>query len=290
MTDGEKFIEAMNKIMLEARTPSLSSRLKALENDSKPLLKSLRVAVNGADELDLSRLKPEYAAEAKTKHITKAREALFNCLKRYMSLTTSTRGDVIGRFWHYTEWSPPKEALNRMAVETSHREIRQMLRDIPKEEEEPGTNLSKRAAFVMKVVQGDNQQKALAFLHAMVSSPEDLISHDLLSGLRLNYTRKNSPELYADMTTAKGDYSSVRKACGIINAQCIEALGDIVDCLSEAERQEVFPPQDWYEKHLAQKRLQREQVEIDRKERDKQLEANRPKGLNLSLTAAHQSA
>lgn len=287
--ESEKFIAAMNKIMLEARTPSLSSRLKALGNDSKPLLESLRAAVNGADKLDLSQLKPEFAEEARTKHIAQARQAVFDCLKRYITLATSTRGDVVGRFWHYTAWSPPSEALARMASDSQHREIRDAVRAIDSEKvlEVNGKKLSARSAFVMEVIQGEDKPKALNFIHALVGSPDSLVSSDLLNGLRLDYTRVNSPELYADMTTAKGQYDQVRKMAGLINAQCIQALGDIEDPISEEQRQSVFPPRTPHEQYLAQKRLLAEQREIDQKERNRKLEQSQALGLNLA--AAHQA-
>lgn len=290
MTDVEKFIEDMNRIITEASTPSLSTRLTSLRAEAEPLLKSLRSAVESALALDVSQLKPEFQEETRGKHIKQAREKLFDCLKRHISLAETARGNALGQFMAHTAWNPPSEALSRMAAESQHREIKEAVRRVPNDESVEGAKISKRAAFVMEVCQGPDKQKALNFIHALSTSPDSLIGEDLLNGLRADFTRTNLPELYEAKVAADDQYASVRRLAGLLNAKAVEALGDIVDVISEKQRQEVFVPQGWHEKVLAEKRLRREQAAIDRAERDKQLEAGKPVAMGLSLHGAHQPA
>lgn len=286
--DTKKFLEAMDRMRHEAGSPTIATKLKRLENEIKPLLKSLSAAVSSADKLDLSQLKPEYAEQSRTEHISKARQAVFNCLKKHISFADSHRGNSLGQLLNHTAYNPPSEALSRMAQESNHREIREAIRRVPIDEAVEGTKLSKRAAFVIEICQGDNKVKALTFLHALSTSPDFLLGEDLLTKLRFDFTRTNSPELYQAKVTADNEYVQVRKMAGLLNAKCIEVLGDIADPISEAERQEVFPPRTAHEQYLGTKRLLAEQREIDQKERNRKLEKSHT--LGLSLTAAHQSA
>ena len=291
MNEVEQFIEDMKKIITAASTPTLASRLKSLETEAKPLLKSLRAAVTSADRLPgLDMLKPEYTEERKTQHVTKAREAVFNCLKRYIHISQAAKANATGLLFNYTQRPDTKDPLEKLSRDSRDREIRQVIRSLPNDEKEPDSKLSKRTAFVMKVVQGNDKDRALSFIHALVGSPEDLMGEDLLSGLRINYARVHAPELYESMTTATSHYDQIRRACGMINAECIRTLGDVQDPVTEAERQSVFVPQGWYEQSLGEKRLQKEEREKDRKERDRELEQSQTKAMGLTLAAAHQAA
>jgi hypothetical protein len=237
-----------------------------------PLLKDLHQSgMIGLDQLSdavkrikenksFDELRPEIAKAKKAELIKEARQALMSFLQKEMDAAAHQTALVSASVYRVTDPERPTETAKALLQELRYQEIRQILRNIdPKD----------RA----QAVKGN-----LAYLQALVDSPDKILSEKTLSELRREYAAENQPELIQKEKGYQQVYDMIRRRAGEINGASIQMLQEagLDDPITPPEHFGVFMPTNERDAEVAAKRIQTWQKEQDQIQRRKEWEASHP--------------
>ncbi len=210
---------------------------------------------------DFQGMKRKEIAKLKGKELTVQRKEMLSVMKAELSLAQSVLGNSQGQFFAFTA---PTDTEN-----PKHREIRDVLRGIDPEEvvERNGKKVGKRVAVIEAAMQTD---RALDYLHALISAPDPIVSPETLQRLRAQYTISHEPKLYESLQYGEYWYREVRELLADYNSKAVRTLmlHEADDPITVAERAEAFPPLTDRDRELTGKRILEEERRKDREERE----------------------
>lgn len=271
MEDITLTLDRINKNMdhlskrLSKRCTEVSAKDFSKVDFSKLELKALK------HNRDFQSEKRREIKKLKGKELLVVRKEMLNVIGAEISLAQGVLGNVTGQFYHFTAPPEHSEGLARMGAESQYREIRDVLRSIPVDEtvQRNGKKVSKSIVAVEDAMQTD---KALDYLHALISSPDAIITPEALDRLRASYTMRAKPELYKNLQYGQYWYRTVRELLAEYNSQAIKTLmlHEADDPITVSEHVEAFPPLTSLDKELAERKLLEEQRAKDKQEREEE--------------------
>lgn len=174
---------------------------------------------------------------------------LMQALKTEMEKVKIVFGNAYGQMFHFTAVPEPDKNNIPGAIKTdsNRAEIRQSLRGMERE-------------AALDLIETKVKQNDLSFLHAVQTDPTQSYGSDFTNRLRLEYTRRNKPELMDNYEKAELEYNRIRANCAVLSGQMTKGF---IDCglenpIKEAERIEIFPPQSDLDASLVRKRLEKD--------------------------------
>ncbi|MBE9547159.1 MAG: hypothetical protein IMF10_06670 [Proteobacteria bacterium] len=271
---------------MEDVAPTLERIKKNFDHLSQRLQKRCtQVSAKDFTKLDFSKLelralkhnrdfqteKVREISKLKGKELYITRKEMLNVIGAEISLAQGVLGNVTGQFYHFTE--PPKhtENLARMGFESKCREIRDILRGIDPEQtvQRNGKKVSKRIAAVEDALNGD---KALDYLHSLISSPDSIIAPEALMNFRFKYTVAKNPELATNLEYGQYWYRTVRELLASYNSEAVRTLmlHEMDAPITMSEFAEVFVPQTSRDREIVGKRILEEQRARDRERQEEE--------------------
>lgn len=220
----------------------IEAKLEELHNDGHYNLNQLQKAIDRVKVLDLSEYRPEVARKKQAEIIQGPRRQMLSILKKKIDTAREDIAKVKNAILRVTEPPDSHDTNKIIRQELRLQELRSVLRQIdPKD----------RPSYIRQ--NADNPE----FLHACTSSPDEIISPDVLEELRREYAFRQDPSLRNLENDTIAMYQATRRRAGEVNATSITMLNEskIDDPVTPPEHFEVFAPDTPYERYLADKRV-----------------------------------
>ncbi len=245
-------------------------RLKELHEDGAFSLSQFFGVAQSVKTMDVSEFKKHIADQKKAEPIIKGRKALLTFLKKHITTAEDAVTAVQNKILRVTQPDEPSDPVAKMVQFMKEAEIRNNLKQI-----EPKLR--------QNAIRGN-----LTRIQAVLSNPDPsdiIVADSALTEMRREYAFQSDPSLIDEETDHIEIYKAVRGRSAEINSTSIKILMDAGlkdDPLPPSEHFETFPPQNDYEKHIAEKRIAAYQREQDRIAKDKAFE-EKNQGIDLEV-------
>ncbi|MBA4390419.1 MAG: hypothetical protein C0399_05730 [Syntrophus sp. (in: bacteria)] len=243
--------------------------LHELHNDGNFGLLQVKSVLESVREQNFSDYKPEIAKKKKQEPVKNARLALLTFLKKHIDKAKMDCIRVGNEILRVTEPIKPNDSTKAMLTELRNQEVRELIRSAdPKD----------RTRMI---------RENLAYIQAVVESPDELISPEHLHEIRREYAFKQEPELRNYENDTIEIYQATRRRAGEINGTSVKMLLDekLDDVITPEEHFAVFMPDTPMEQELANRRVHAFEQEQARMASEKLFDDLHP-GVNLGTRRA----